>query len=42
MISYRPTFDLIGIGRYCLRICTDTDVKEKNEKKNEESEKKAE
>ena len=24
-------FYLIGIGRYCLRICTDTDIREKNE-----------
>ena len=30
--AYQPFFYLIGIGRYCLRICTDTDnIKEKKE-----------
>ena len=25
-LVYRPMFYLIGIGQYCLRICTDTDI----------------
>ena len=36
---YRPNFDLIGIGRYCVRIFTNTDIKEKKNEKNEELEK---
>ena len=30
---YRPMFYLIGIGCYCLEICTNTNIKEKKEKK---------
>ena len=38
-ISYRPIFYLIDIGRYnCLKICTDTDFKEKRKKRKKKNE----